>query len=149
MTQDTINVILILISALSLIVGVVAVILLLKKGSQKPDFSEVYEKNAQQLSSLRQELSLSTQQSVKNMGDMIATNQRDFAQSQMENSKAIEERLKTFSFRTTRTGVQGTWRDAKPCIRCRRFKKGSLKCKDSWYSRRDSAFFDSQRDSVI
>ena len=73
MTQDTINVILILISALSLIVGVVAVILLLKKGSAKPDFSEVYEKNAQQLSSLRQELSLSTQQSVKNMGDMIAT----------------------------------------------------------------------------
>ena len=97
MTQDTINVILILISVLSLFVGIVAVILLLKKGTTKPDFTEVYEKNAQQLSTLRQELSLSTQQSVKNMGDMIATNQRDFAQSQIENSKAIEERLKTFS----------------------------------------------------
>ncbi len=97
MTQDTINVILILISVLSLIVGVVAVILLLKKGNSQPDFSQVYERNAQQLSTLRQELSLSTQQSVKNMGDMIALNQQNFAQSQMENSKAIEERLKTFS----------------------------------------------------
>lgn len=97
MTQDTINVILILISVLSLVVGIVAVILLLKKGSSNPDFSDFHEKNAQQLSALRQELSLSTQQSVKNMGDMIATNQRDFAQSQIENSKAIEERLKTFS----------------------------------------------------
>ena len=97
MTQDTINVILILISVLSLFVGIVAVILLLKKNNLKPDFSEVYEKNAQQLSSLRQEISLSTQQSVKNMGEMIATNQRDFAQSQIENSKSIEERLKTFS----------------------------------------------------
>ena len=97
MTQDTINVILILISVLSLFVGIVAVVLLLKKNNSKPDFSEVYEKNAQQLSSLRQEISLSTQQSVKNMGEMIATNQRDFAQSQIENSKSIEERLKTFS----------------------------------------------------
>ena len=97
MTQDTINVILILISVLSLFVGIVAVILLLKKNNTKPDFSEVYEKNAQQLSTLRQEISLSTQQSVKNMGEMIATNQHSFAQSQLENSKAIEERLKTFS----------------------------------------------------
>ncbi len=97
MTQDTINVILILISVLSLFVGTVAVIILLKKKDSKPDFSEVYEKNAQQLSSLRQEISLSTQQSIKNMGEMIATNQRDFAQSQIENSKSIEERLKTFS----------------------------------------------------
>ena len=97
MTQDTINVILILISVLSLFVGIVAVILLIKKNNSKPDFSEIYEKNAQQLSSLRQEISLSTQQSVKNMGEMIATNQRDFAQSQIENSKSIEERLKTFS----------------------------------------------------
>ncbi len=97
MTQDTINVILILISVLSLFVGIVAVILLLKKNGSKPDFSEVYEKNAQQLSTLRQEISLSTQQSVKNMGEMIATNQQNFAQSQNENSKAIEERLKTFS----------------------------------------------------
>ena len=97
MTQDTINVILILISVLSLFVGITAVILLLKKNNAKPDFSEVYEKNAQQLSTLRQEISLSTQQSVKNMGEMIATNQRSFAQSQLENSKAIEERLKTFS----------------------------------------------------
>lgn len=97
MTQDTINVILILISVLSLFVGIVAVVLLLKKGTAKPDFSEVYEKNAQQLSVLRQEISLSTQQSVKNMGDMIALNQQNFAQSQIENSKAIEERLKTFS----------------------------------------------------
>ncbi len=85
------------VSALSLIVSVVAVVLILKNRDNKPDFSQFYDKNAQQLSSLRQELTVSTQQSVKNMGEMIATNQQNFAQSQTENSKAIEERLKTFS----------------------------------------------------
>lgn len=85
------------VSALSLVFGIVAVVLMLRNRNVAPDFSEINEKNAQQLSSLRQELTLSTQQSVKNMGDMIATNQRSFAQSQLENSKAIEERLKTFS----------------------------------------------------
>ena len=97
MPQDVLNVIILFIAVLSLVFGIVAVVLLLKKRDSKPDLSEFSEKNAQQLSALRQELSQSTQQSVKNMGDMIALNQQNFAQSQSENSKAIEQRLKTFS----------------------------------------------------
>ncbi len=97
MPQDILNLIILFISVLSLVFGIIAVVLLLKKRDNKPDLSEFSEKNAQQLSSLRQELTQSTQQSVKNMGDMIALNQQNFAQSQSENSKAIEQRLKTFS----------------------------------------------------
>lgn len=95
--MDIFTVITIGISALSLVFAIIAVILLLRKNDNNIDFSDFYNKNAQQLSALRQELTQSTQQSVKNMGDMIATNQRDFAQTQIENSKAIEERLKTFA----------------------------------------------------
>lgn len=95
--MDIFTVITIGISALSLVFAIIAVILLLRKNDNNIDFSDFHNKNAQQLSALRQELTQSTQQSVKNMGDMIATNQRDFAQTQIENSKAIEERLKTFA----------------------------------------------------
>ncbi len=97
MPQEVLNIIILFIAVLSLVFGIVAVVLLLKKRDSKPDLTEFSEKNAQQLSALRQELTQSTQQSVKNMGDMIALNQQNFAQSQSENSKAIEQRLKTFS----------------------------------------------------
>lgn len=97
MTQDTINIIILVSVLLSLLLSGVALILLLKKRGEKLDFSELYEKNAKQLSDVRQEINQSVQQSVKTMGDMIALNQQNFAQSQNENSKAIEERLKTFA----------------------------------------------------
>ncbi|MCH5300378.1 MAG: DNA recombination protein RmuC [Ruminococcus sp.] len=48
-------------------------------------------------SALRQEITSSTQQSVKSMGDMIALNQQNFSQNQSEKMGQIEERLKTFS----------------------------------------------------
>ena len=51
----------------------------------------------QQQRDLRQEISQSTQQSVKSMGDMIALNQQNFSQNQSEKMAHIEERLKTFS----------------------------------------------------
>ena len=95
--DSIINILILLIAGLSLVVSVIALVVILKKGNSKPDMSEFYEKNAQQLSAVRQELVQSTQQSVKNMGDMIALNQQNFAQTQTENSKAIEERLKTFA----------------------------------------------------
>ncbi len=97
MTQDTINIIILIAVVLSLVMSVVAVLLLVKKRDDKPDFTQFYEKNAKQLSDVRQEINQSVQQSVKTMGDMIALNQQNFAQSQNENSKAIEERLKTFA----------------------------------------------------
>ena len=95
--MENLIVILLCLSVVSLVLGIVAVVLLLKKRDNNADFSDFADKNAQQLSTLRQELTQSTQQSVKNMGDMIALNQQNLAQSQSEKSKAIEERLKTFS----------------------------------------------------
>ncbi|MBQ8859774.1 MAG: DNA recombination protein RmuC [Ruminococcus sp.] len=97
MTQDTLNIIILCVAVLSLLFGLVAVILLLKNRNTKPDMTEFTQKNEQQLSTLRQEISASTNQSVKSLGDMIALNQQNFMQSQAEKSKAIEERLKTFS----------------------------------------------------
>lgn len=97
MQQDPLIIIILCVSVLSLICSVIAIVLFSKKRDSKPDLSEFHEKNAQQLSALRQELTQSTQQSVKNLGDMISLNQQNFAQNQNEKSKAIEERLKTFS----------------------------------------------------
>ncbi len=97
MPQEVINVIILCVAVLSLVFGFLAVILLLKNRNAKPDMTEVTQKNEQQLSTLRQEISASTAQSVKSLGDMISLNQQNFAQSQAEKSKAIEERLKTFS----------------------------------------------------
>lgn len=82
---------------LMLIFFVIILAKISKKNEQKQDFSEFFEKNAQQLSNVRQEIAYSTLQSVKNMGDMIATNQQNFAQNQSEQLKSFEERLKTFS----------------------------------------------------
>ena len=82
---------------LMLIFFVIILAKISKKNGQKQDFSEFFEKNAQQLSNVRQEIAYSTLQSVKNMGDMIATNQQNFAQNQSEQLKSFEERLKTFS----------------------------------------------------
>ncbi len=97
MPQNTVNIIILCVAVLSFVFAFTAVLLLLKKRDNKPDMTEFSEKNAQQLSALRQELSASVAANVKNMGDMISLNQQNFAQSQRDNSKAIEERLKTFS----------------------------------------------------
>ncbi len=97
MTQDVLNLLTLIVAVLSLVLTAVAVTMILKNRNQKPDMSEFEQRNHQALSNLRQELVQSTQQSVKNMGDMISQNQQNFAQSQNDNSKAIEERLKTFS----------------------------------------------------
>lgn len=54
------------------------------------------ELNAQQ-SILRQELNSQTQLSVKNMGDILAENQRSFSMNQSDKFTQLEDRLKTFS----------------------------------------------------
>ncbi len=46
---------------------------------------------------LRQEMGANIQQSVKNLGDMIALNQRNAAEGQNDKMTQLEERLKTFS----------------------------------------------------
>ncbi|MBQ8538046.1 MAG: DNA recombination protein RmuC [Ruminococcus sp.] len=97
MLDNTIDIIILCVAVLSLVASFVAISLILKNRNVKPDLSDFEAKNEKQLSMLRQELSNSVATSVKNMGDMISVNQQNFAQSQTENSKSIEERLKTFS----------------------------------------------------
>lgn len=79
-------IILIVLSVISIIVSIAAIILSKKKDD-----------NSSELSDLRREISLSTQESVKNLGDMISNNQQTFAQSQNDKFNALESRLKTFS----------------------------------------------------
>ena len=95
--MNILDIIILCVAVLSLVASFTAILLILKNRNAKPDLSEFQDKNEKQLSLLRQEISTSVANSVKNMGDMISQNQQNFANTQAENSKAIEERLKTFS----------------------------------------------------
>lgn len=78
--------------AMCALIALLLVVLLIKAFSQK-DTGD----NSEQFSLLRQEITASTQQSVKSMGDMISDNQRQFSQLQSEKLTSLENRMKTFS----------------------------------------------------
>ena len=80
-------IILVVLAVAALAVGIAAIIIIPKKNKA----------NSEELSALRSEIVNSTQNSVKNMGDMIATNQQSFSASQSEKMTHLEERFKTFS----------------------------------------------------
>lgn len=91
----TINeILLIILSASVLIVGIITIVLILKRNNSSPKPEEfaslVRNEISSQMSSQRQELSSQMQSTVKNMGDMISANQT-------EKMSQLEERLKTFS----------------------------------------------------
>lgn len=85
---------------ITLVVTVTALILIIKNSRQNnaKETTDILlkELNAQQ-STLRQELNSQTQISVKNMGDILAENQRNFSMNQSEKFSQLEDRLKTFS----------------------------------------------------
>lgn len=88
--------------ALLCVLCVIGVILLAKVSSKKGSGSEDIEKKVQEAfraegAALRQEMTASVQQSVKNLGDMIALNQQSAAQGQSDKMSQFEERFKTFS----------------------------------------------------
>lgn len=89
--------ILIIILSAALIVGITAIIIVLIKNNNSnkipsdKEFAEILQREiGRQLSAQRQEMSVQIQSTVKNMGDMISSNQTDKL-SQLEN------RIKTFS----------------------------------------------------
>ncbi len=90
--ETTLLIILIAIGVVSLVLSVVSIITAgkNKKGDTSEIVAEISTENQKQLSLLRQELTATTQQSVKSMGDMISENQKQFSESQ-------ENRMKTFS----------------------------------------------------
>ena len=80
---------------------IIAVVILIAKSFKKTDNTAELQKIKEDISrdsmQLRQEVSSSVQQSVKNMGDMISTNQQNASLAQSEKFSALEERFKTFS----------------------------------------------------
>ena len=95
------DIITIFVSVLALITSIITLIFIIT--NQKNNIStekiteSVINKTGMLQAQLRQELSLQTQTSIKNMGDMIAINQQNFSQQQTEKLVQMEDRLKTFS----------------------------------------------------
>lgn len=97
---NTLLIIVIIISVITAVLALIAVITASKnKGGDNSAeiISKVSEQQQKQSSLLRQELTASTQQSVKSMGEMISENQKQFSRSQQEKMDNLESRLKTFS----------------------------------------------------
>lgn len=90
------EILLIILCAAALIVGIIGVVLIIKKGNPDTKVSSeeianiVRNEISRQMSTQRQELSSQIQSTVKNMGDMISSNQT-------EKMSQLEERIKTFS----------------------------------------------------
>ena len=97
--ENTLLILLIAISAVTLALAIVSIVIANKNKQNDSSklISEINTENQKQLSLLRQELTASTQQSVKSMGDMISENQKQFSQSQQEKLNTLESRMKTFS----------------------------------------------------
>src|SRR5574344_1443105 len=97
------NTLLILLIIISLVISAISVVLLLvlfktrnHNELQRPTNNletNIHTEN----SALRQEINLNVAQNVKNMGEMLSTNQQSFSRSQDESQKRLEERFKTFS----------------------------------------------------
>ena len=80
-------IILVVLAAVAIAVGIAAIVIIPKKNKA----------SSEELSAMRTEIVNSTQNSVKNMGDMIAMNQQSFSAAQSEKMSHLEDRFKTFS----------------------------------------------------
>ena len=78
--------------------GIISTALILKR-SQKLDIEKLKKELdfSDQFAQLRRDIVSSTQESVKNMGEMISVNQQSFSTAQTDKLTQFEERLKTFS----------------------------------------------------
>lgn len=90
----------IIISLLAALI-IAVVILIIRSFSAKGESGDIVrqirEESRVDSAQLRQEVTQSVQQSVKNLGDMIALNQQNASQSQSEKIAMLEDRFKTFS----------------------------------------------------
>ncbi len=96
----TLLIVLIFITVVCAVLSLASVITVVKNKSAD-NTSQIIEKinenEQQQLSLLRQELTASTQQSIKSMGDILSENQNQFSRAQQEKMDNLESRFKTFS----------------------------------------------------
>ena len=98
--QTALDIIIIVLLVIAVVMLGIVIINQLKKASDNSnseEFKRLEQTIRNEQSALRQELSSSTQMSVKNLGDMIAASQNTYAISQSKSLAQLEERLKTFS----------------------------------------------------
>lgn len=96
--MDYLELVLLALTVLISFVSLVAVIKLSsKKGEKDNTVERIREEYRKEGATLRQEVNTTVQQSVKNLGDMIALNQRNASESQNDKMTQFEERFKTFS----------------------------------------------------
>ena len=98
------GIILVILCAVSCIISAVVLILVLRKDDSRDNeilkselISAVSSELSSQNSELRREVTAITQSSVKNMGDILSSNQQGFSRAQTEKLSQLEERIKTFS----------------------------------------------------
>lgn len=98
--QTALDIIIIVLLVIAVVMLGIVILNQLKKASDNSNsegFKRLEQTIRNEQSALRQELSSSTQMSVKNLGDMIASSQNAYAISQSKSLAQLEERLKTFS----------------------------------------------------
>ena len=98
--QTALDIIIIVLLVIAVVMLGIVILNQLKKASDNSnseEFKRLEQTIRNEQSALRQELSSSTQMSVKNLGDMIAASQNAYAISQSKSLAQLEERLKTFS----------------------------------------------------
>lgn len=98
--QTALDIIIIVLLVIAVVMLGIVILNQVKKASgnsNSEEFKRLEQTIRNEQSALRQELSSSTQMSVKNLGDMIAASQNAYAISQSKSLAQLEERLKTFS----------------------------------------------------
>ena len=89
-----------ILSAIACAAAVLTLIIVLKKNNQSNTqeiLTAVRQELASQQSGLRQALTAQTQNSVRNMGELLAENQRSFSNSQYERLNSLEDRMNAFA----------------------------------------------------
>lgn len=94
---DIIIIVLLVIAVVMLGIVILNQLIKASDNSNSEEFKRLEQTIRNEQSALRQELTSSTQMSVKNLGDMIAASQNAYAISQSKSLAQLEERLKTFS----------------------------------------------------
>ena len=98
--QTALDIVIIVLLVIAVVMLGIVILNQLKKASDNSnseEFKRLEQTIRNEQSALRQELTSSTQMSVKNLGDMIAASQNAYAISQSKSLAQLEERLKTFS----------------------------------------------------
>ena len=98
--QTALDIIIIVLLVIAVVMLGIVILNQLKKASDNSnseEFKRLEQTIRNEQSALRQELTSSTQMSVKNLGDMIASSQNAYAISQSKSLAQLEEILKTFS----------------------------------------------------